>query len=78
MTKVAEEVDLSTNLLTRLIAGSLPYFSKAQLTAEKAACCRFITQIMKNYGDKEVSGMWLSISVSNFLKWKIVFMTYMY
>lgn len=59
MTKVAEEVDLPIELLTRLIAGSLPYFSKSTSTSEKIFCCQFITQIMKNFCEKKTSAPFL-------------------
>ena len=59
MTKVAEEVDLPIELLTRLIAGSLPYFSKSTSTSEKIFCCQVITQIMKNFCEKKTSAPFL-------------------
>ena len=53
MTRVARECDLPNSLLSRLMSGSLPFFSKAENDAAKVACCEFVTQIMKNFTEKD-------------------------
>ena len=51
MTKIAEEINLSSSLLTRLVAGSQPYFSASLTSPERVECCDFVTSIMRNYCD---------------------------
>ena len=53
MTRVAQECDLPADLLSRLLAGSLPFFTKSESDRQRIACCQFITQIMKNFTEKE-------------------------
>jgi len=53
MSRVAEEVDLPVDLLSRLIAGSLPYFSQSNLRDDKLSCCLFIIKIMQNFCEKK-------------------------
>ena len=55
MSRVAEEVDLPVDLLSRLIAGSLPYFSQSSLREDKISCCQFIIKIMQNFCEKKTS-----------------------
>ena len=47
------ECDLPTDLLSRLMAGSLPFFTKSESDQSRVACCEFITQIMKNFTEKD-------------------------
>ena len=51
MSKIAEEINLSSSLLTRLVAGSQPYFGASLTAPERVECCNFITSIMRNYCD---------------------------
>lgn len=53
ITRVAEECDLPGIILSRLLAGSLPFITKAENDQTRISCCAFITQIMKNFTEKE-------------------------